>query len=57
MAFADVVNDPEQPFDAVLDFFNDEERQRRMKGSEIHHEKARLVELVWELEESWTNCR
>ena len=37
--FADVVNDPEQPFDAVLDFFNDEDRQRRMGGSEIHHER------------------
>jgi hypothetical protein len=48
--FADVVNDPEQPFDAVLDFFNDEDRQRRMEGSEIHHERARLVEVVWELE-------
>jgi hypothetical protein len=48
--FADVVNDPEQPFDAVLDFFNDEDRQRRIEGSEIHHERARLVEVVWELE-------
>src|SRR3972149_4811486 len=48
--FADVVNDPEQPFDAVLDFFNDEDRQRRMGGSEIHHERARLVGVVWELE-------
>jgi hypothetical protein len=48
--FADVVNDPEQPFDAVLDFFNDEDRQRRMEGSETHHERARLVEVVWELE-------
>jgi hypothetical protein len=48
--FADVLNDPEQPFNAVLDFFNDEDRQRRMVGSEIHHERARLVEVVWELE-------
>ncbi|HUT91169.1 MAG TPA: hypothetical protein VMY37_16830 [Thermoguttaceae bacterium] len=48
--FADVVNDPDQPFDAVLTFFNDEDRQRRMEGSEIHHERARLVEVVWELE-------
>ncbi len=48
--FPDVVNDPDQPFDAVLDFFNDEDRQRRMEGSEIHHERARLVVVVWELE-------
>ena len=48
--FADVVNDPEQPFDAILDFFNDEDRQRRMEKSEVHHERARLVEVVWELE-------
>jgi hypothetical protein len=48
--FADVVNDPEQPFDAVLDFFNSEDRQRRMEGSEIHHERACWVGLVWELE-------
>jgi len=48
--FADVVNDPEQPFNAVLDFFNDEDRQCRIEGSEIHHERARLVEIVWELE-------
>jgi hypothetical protein len=48
--FADVANDPEQPFDAVIDFFNDEDQQRRMEGSKIHHERARLVEVVWELE-------
>jgi hypothetical protein len=48
--FADVVDDPEQPFDAVLDFFNREDQQRRMETSEIHHERARLVEVVWELE-------
>src|SRR4051812_2561979 len=33
--FADVSNDPEQVFDQVLDFFKDEERQRRMEESEI----------------------
>jgi hypothetical protein len=41
--FADVVSDPEQPFDAVLDFFNSEDRQRRMEKSEIPRERARLV--------------
>jgi hypothetical protein len=34
--FADVVNDAEQPFRAVLDFFNDGDRQRRMEESEVH---------------------
>ena len=29
--FADVVNDPEQPFDKVLEFFDDADRQRRME--------------------------
>ena len=31
--FADVVNDPEQTFDVILDFFNDDNRQRRMMES------------------------
>ena len=48
--FADVLNDPEQPFDAVLDFFNSEERQRRMQESEIHHNRAPLAGVVRELE-------
>jgi len=48
--FADVVNDPEQPFDAVLDFFNSEDRQRRMEESELHHDRAPLAGVVRELE-------
>ncbi len=48
--FADVLNDPEQPFDAVLEFFNDEARQRRMEESEIHHDRAPLAGVVRELE-------
>ena len=36
--FADVVNDSEQPFDSVLAFFNDADRQRRMEESELHHD-------------------
>lgn len=48
--FADVLNDPEQPFDAVLEFFNDEDRQRRMEESEIHHDRAPLAGVVRELE-------
>jgi len=48
--FADVVNDPEQPFDAVLEFFNSEDRQRRMEESEIHHDRAPLAGAVRELE-------
>jgi hypothetical protein len=48
--FADVLNDPEQPFDAVLDFFNSEDRQRRMEESEIHHDRAPLAGVVRELE-------
>ena len=48
--FADVVNDPEQPFDTVLKFFNNEDRQRRMEESEIHHDRAPLAGAVRELE-------
>jgi len=50
--FADVLNDPEQPFDEVLDFFSDEARQRRMEESEIHHARPPLAGVVRELE-SW----
>ena len=48
--FADVVNDPEQPFDAVLAFFADAERQRRMEESELHHDRSPLAGVVRELE-------
>ena len=48
--FADVLNDPEQPLDEVLDFFNDEARQRRMGESEIHHDRPPLAGVVRELE-------
>ncbi len=48
--FADVVNDAEQPFDIVLEFFNDADRQRRMEESEIHHDRSPLAGVVRELE-------
>lgn len=48
--FADVVNDPDRPFDAVLDFFNDEDRQRRMEESELHHDRSPMAGVVRELE-------
>ncbi len=48
--FADVVNDPEQPFDDVLEFLNDEGRQRRMEESEVHHDRSPLAGIVRELE-------
>ena len=48
--FADVVNDREQPFDAVLEFFNDADRQRRMEESELHHDRSPLAGVVRELE-------
>lgn len=48
--FSDVVNDPELPFDAVLEFFNDNNRQRRMEESEIHHDRPPLAGVVRELE-------
>ena len=48
--FADVVNDPDQAFDALLEFFNDCNRQRRMEESEIHHDRPPLAGVVRELE-------
>ncbi len=48
--FTDVLNDPEQPFDEVLAFFSDKDRQRRMEESEIHHDRAPLAGVVRELE-------
>ncbi len=48
--FADVVNDPELPFDQVFEFFDDLDRQRRMEESELHHDRALLAGVVRELE-------
>jgi hypothetical protein len=48
--FADVLNDVDQPFDQVLEFFNDKGRQRRMEESEIHHDRPALAGVVRELE-------
>jgi len=48
--FADVLDDPEQPFDDVLAFFDDAERQRRMEDAEIHHDRPALSGVVRELE-------
>ena len=48
--FADVLNDPKQPFDEALEFFNSPDRQRRMEESEIHHDRAPLAGVVRELE-------
>jgi hypothetical protein len=48
--FSDVLDDPEQPFDEVLTFFSDPERQRRMEDSEIHHDRPALAGVVRELE-------
>lgn len=48
--FIDVLNDSEQPFDLVLEFFSDKDRQLRMEESEIHHDRAPLAGVVRELE-------
>jgi hypothetical protein len=48
--FADVVNDPQQPFDELLEFFNNADRQRRMDEAELHHDRAPLAGVVRELE-------
>jgi hypothetical protein len=48
--FADVLNDPQQPFDIVLTFFNNPDRQRRMDEAELHHDRPPLAGVVRELE-------
>jgi hypothetical protein len=48
--FTDVAASSERPFIAVLEFFNDGDRQRRMEESEIHHDRAPLAGVVRELE-------
>ncbi|HLA84283.1 MAG TPA: hypothetical protein VJL29_05785 [Thermoguttaceae bacterium] len=48
--FSDVLEDAEQPFDDVLAFFDNTERQRRMEEAEIHHDRAALSGVVRELE-------
>jgi hypothetical protein len=49
-AFTDVVVDAEQPFDTVLEYFSNEDRQRRMEESEMHHDRPPLARVVRELE-------
>ena len=48
--FSDVACGAEFPFDELLQFFNDAQRQRRMEESEIHHDRAPLAGVVRELE-------
>jgi hypothetical protein len=48
--FVDVINNSEQPFDFVIEFFNDADRQRRMEESELHHDRAPLAGVIRELE-------
>jgi hypothetical protein len=48
--FADVLEDKEQPFDEILEFFHDGQRQQRMEDSEIHHDRPALAGVVRELE-------
>jgi len=48
--FTDVANDSTQPFNTVLEFFGDADRQRRMDESELHHDRAPLAGVVRELE-------
>ena len=43
--FSDVVNDPEQPFGEVLEFFNGADQQRRMEESETQTIGRRWREL------------
>ncbi len=48
--FADVFNEPGQVFDQVVEFFQSEDRQRRLEESETHHDRPALAGVVRELE-------
>jgi len=48
--FSDVLNHAETPFDDVLGFFDNSDRQRRMEESELHHDRAPLAGVIRELE-------
>lgn len=48
--FGDVVLDNARPFQEVLDFFEDESRQKRMEDAEIHHDRPALAGVIRELE-------
>lgn len=48
--FSGVVNDVEQPFASVLEFFGNADRQRRMEDAELHLDRAPLAGVVRELE-------
>jgi len=49
--FADVKNDQRINFAAVLGFFDDPDRQRRMVESEVHHDRPALAGVIKELEQ------
>lgn len=48
--FADVWDDANQPFETLLQLFNDGDWQRRMEESETHHNRPALAGVVRELE-------
>ncbi len=48
--FKDVLNDPRIDFNAVLEFFDDPDRQDRMIESELHHDRPALAGVIRELE-------
>lgn len=48
--FTDVAQDASIPFDELIRFFSDAQRQRRMIESELHHDRPPLAGVVRELE-------
>lgn len=50
--FKDVVEDKRISFENVLNFFSDEERQKRMENSQIHHDRPALAGVIKEFEQT-----
>lgn len=48
--FRDVATDPKQPFDFVIRFFDNRERQIRMEDAEVHHDRPPLAGVIREFE-------
>jgi len=48
--FTDVINDPRIDFQTVIDFFNGQDKVRRMIESELHHDRPPLAGVIKEFE-------
>src|SRR5689334_2620021 len=48
--FSDVTQNPDVPWQTAIDFFEDRDRQKRMRDSETHHLRPALAGVIREFE-------